>query len=283
MRAKTRLKSITDDPESLRLHTQRLTEDRKVTTVSQAASFVAEVGIARLLTNGADGFPSLFAAVCGRPFPAIPKHSHEDEEMSLAWHLKDSLIEIGVVYYSKLIAGQPTFAAVELIPSLVKLYAKSIRTLSEPAQKIHKALIKRSPQITRELKETSGLSVRKMFDDAIAELQSTMIVVPTEVRYEPTFGYVWGLAVDRFPQIKEKTKEDPVKEILRWHLRAVRIATNKDLVKRFKFPLDAVNKALKALESNGEISVVIDGALITATASADKLPIRNIAIKTGWD
>src|SRR6267154_1703373 len=154
MRAKTKLKFAADDPESLRLHTQRLTEDRKVTTVNEAASFVSEVGIARLLTNGSDGFPSLFAAVCGRPFPAIPKHSHEDEEMSMAWQLKDSLIEIGVVYYSKLIAGQPTFAAAELIPSLAKLYAKNVGTLSEPAQKIHQALSKRSPQITRELKES---------------------------------------------------------------------------------------------------------------------------------
>jgi len=283
MRAKSRLKSTADDPESLRTYTQRLTEDRKVTTVSEAASFVAEVGIARLLTNGSDGFPSLFAAVCGRPFPVIPKHSHEDEEMSLAWQLKDSLIEIGVVYYSKLIAGQPTFAAAELIPSLVKLYAKNIRSLSEPAQKIYRALMKRSPQITRELKETSGLPVRKIFDDAIAELQSAMVVVPTEVRYEPTFGYVWGLAVERFPQIREKTKGDPVKEILRWHLRAVRNATNKELVKRFKFLPDDVNKALKSIESDGEITIDNDGKLMNAAASAAKLPIRNVAIKTGWD
>jgi hypothetical protein len=282
MRAKTKLKSVTDDSESLRLHTQRLTEDRKVTNVNQAASFVAEVGIARLMTNGSDGLPSLFAAVCGRPFPAIPKHSHEDEEMSLAWQLKDSLIEIGVVYYSKLIAGQPTFAAVELIPSLVKLYAKNVRTLSEPARKIHRALLKRSPQITRELKETSGLSVRKIFDDAIAELQSAMIVVPTEVRYEPTFGYVWGLATERFPQIEEKTKGDPVKEILRWHLRAVRIATNKELVKRFKFPIDTIKQALKSIEADEEISTETEGALMKVTASVTNLPLRNVAIKTGW-
>jgi hypothetical protein len=109
-----------------------------------------------------------------------------------------------------------------------------------------------------------------------------MTVVPTEVRYEPAFGYVWGLAVERFPQIKQKTKIDPIKELLRWHLRAVRVATNKDLVKRFRFSIDNVNIALKSIESDGEISTDIQGTLITSTADASKLPVRDIAIKTGW-
>ncbi|HZS44492.1 MAG TPA: hypothetical protein VFC63_05275 [Blastocatellia bacterium] len=276
-------KTRQDDPESLRLYALRLTEDRKVTNINKAASFVAEVGVSRLLTNGSDGFPSLFAAVCGRPCPAIPKHSHKDEEMSLAWQLKDSLIEMGVVYYSKLIAGQPTFAAIELIPSLVGLYAKSAKLVSEQAQIIYKALSKRSPQTTRQLKESSGLCSRQLFDDAISELQTAMLVVPYEVQYEPSFTYIWGLAVERFPQIKEKTKSDPTKELFRYHLRAVRTADNKELVKRFRLPLDKVNKTLLSLESGGELTIENDRSILRATANPITLPVHNVKVKTGWD
>ena len=52
---------------------------------------------------------------------------------------------------------------------------------------------------------------------------------------------------------------------------------------RNRAKLDAVNKALKSIESEGEISRETEGAMITVTASATKLPIRNIAIETGWD
>src|SRR5213075_1977802 len=43
-------------------------------------------------------------------------------------------------------------------------------------------------------------SDRKPFSRAIDELQAAMLVLPTDVMYEPKFTYLWGLAEERFPE-----------------------------------------------------------------------------------
>ncbi len=53
---------------------------------------------------------------------------------------------------------------------------------------------------TADLRVDSGITDRKIFSRAIDELQSALIVVPTEVIYEPKFTYFWGLAQERFPE-----------------------------------------------------------------------------------
>ena len=46
---------------------------------------------------------------------------------------------------------------------------------------------------TADLRLESGVSDRKRFTHALAELQTAMIVVPNEVVYRPRFSYLWGL------------------------------------------------------------------------------------------
>ena len=53
---------------------------------------------------------------------------------------------------------------------------------------------------TADLREESGLKDRKAFTLALDELQAAMIVVPTEVIYQPKLTYLWGLAEERFPE-----------------------------------------------------------------------------------
>ena len=40
---------------------------------------------------------------------------------------------------------------------------------------------------------------RPVFSRALDELQAAMLVIPSEVYYEPKFTYIWTLAVGRFP------------------------------------------------------------------------------------
>jgi hypothetical protein len=40
---------------------------------------------------------------------------------------------------------------------------------------------------------------RAAFTRALDELQAAMLVIPSEVYYQPKFTYVWTLAVGRFP------------------------------------------------------------------------------------
>ena len=53
---------------------------------------------------------------------------------------------------------------------------------------------------TADLRAESGVVDRRAFTLAIDELQTTMIVVPTDVLYLPKLTYLWGLAEERFPE-----------------------------------------------------------------------------------
>jgi hypothetical protein len=73
---------------------------------------------------------------------------------------------------------------------------------------------------TADLRGDSGVSDRKIFSRAIDELQAAMIVVPTEVLYEPKFTYLWGLAEERFPEqlARKVDRQTALREIARCFL-----------------------------------------------------------------
>jgi hypothetical protein len=56
---------------------------------------------------------------------------------------------------------------------------------------------------------------RAAFNKALDELQAAMIVVPSQVFYEPKFTYTWTLAVGRFPdELRRRvTREGALREI----------------------------------------------------------------------
>src|SRR5205085_538451 len=61
---------------------------------------------------------------------------------------------------------------------------------------------------------------RRLFSLALDELQIAMIVVPTDVIYEPKFTYLWGLAQERFPQelARQISRQTALREIARCFL-----------------------------------------------------------------
>src|SRR5262249_36730107 len=71
-----------------------------------------------------------------------------------------------------------------------------------------------------DLRDASGVKDRKAFGKAIDELQAAMIVVPSEVVYQPKFSYIWTLAEGRFPeQLAQKVdRKTALREIARCFL-----------------------------------------------------------------
>jgi len=61
---------------------------------------------------------------------------------------------------------------------------------------------------------------RAAFTRALDELQAAMLVVPSEVYYQPKFTYVWTLAVGRFPdELRRRIpREIALREIARGFL-----------------------------------------------------------------
>jgi hypothetical protein len=177
---------------------------RQVETAADAERFIEQVGFAACLTDCRRPGPSLYVAVCGRRDAVMPRNVQKDEEASLTWVLKDELIARGQVYYAKLARGKAMFLAPRMIPHFHAVWgirkAEEPRRLSKKAQAVLRVLRREWEMSTADLRADAGVKDRVAFTKALDELQAAMIVVPSQVFYQPKFTYIWTLGVGRFPQ-----------------------------------------------------------------------------------
>src|SRR5688572_3064420 len=176
---------------------------RRVETAAGAERFIEETGFAAGFTDSRRPGPSLYVAVCGRRDAVLPPNVQKDPETSLTWVLKDELIQRGRVYYAKLARGKAMFIAPRMIPYFHAVWgvrrADEKQRLSKGAQAILRVLRREWEMATADLRQDSGVLDRKAFTVALDELQAAMVVVPSQVVYQPKFTYIWTLAVSRFP------------------------------------------------------------------------------------
>jgi len=176
---------------------------RQVETVAQAERFIEQVGFAAALTDSRRPGPSLYVAVCGRRDAVMPRNVQKDPEASLTWTLKDDVVRRGRVYYGKFARGKPLFLAPRMLPCFHAVWgirqSEEKTRLSAAARAILHVLRKEWEMGTADLRGDSGVTDRKAFASGMNELQAAMIMVPSEVLYQPRFTYIWTLAVGRFP------------------------------------------------------------------------------------
>jgi hypothetical protein len=197
---------------------------RQVETPFDAERFIERVGFAACMTDARRPGPSLYVAVCGRRDAVMPRNVQKDPEASHTWHLKDDLIRRGNVYYAKLAGSRAMFIAPRLVPYFHSLWGvrphEQSKRLSRPARAMLRVLRHEWEIATSDLRDESGITDRKVFNRALDELQAGMIVVPSEVYYQPRFTYIWTLAVGRFPdQLRKRVSRSiALREIARCFL-----------------------------------------------------------------
>jgi hypothetical protein len=196
---------------------------RQVDSVLDAERFIEQVGFSACLTDSRRPGPSLYVAVCGRRDAVLPRHVQKDPETSLTWALKDEIIRRGKVYYAKLPRGKAMFLAPRMIPYFHSLWgmrrSEERRRLTKNAQAVLKVLRHEWEMSSADLRLEARLKDRKAFTGAIDELQAAMIVVPSEIVYQP-FTYIWTLSVGRFPDVLRRrvTRDAALREIARCFL-----------------------------------------------------------------
>ncbi len=173
-------------------------------TAGQAERFIERVGFSACLTDSRRPGPSLYVAVCGRRDAILPRNVQKDPECSHTWFLKDEILRRGRVYYGKLPRGKTMFLAPRMIPYFNAIWGvrrrEEKKRLSKTALALLGVLRKEWEMGSADLRAESGVTDRKAFTLAVDELQAAMIVVPSDVVYEPKFTYLWGLAEERFPE-----------------------------------------------------------------------------------
>ena len=230
---------------------------RQVETALDAERFIEQVGFAACLTDARRPGPSLYVAVCGRRDAVLPRNVQKDLETSLTWVLKDEIVKRGKVYYAKFARGKTMFLAPRMIPYFHAVWgmrrSEEQRRLSRNARAILHVLRKEWEMTTADLRDESGVKDRKAFTRGLDELQAAMIVVPSEVWYQPKFTYVWTLAVGRFREALRRRvgRETALRDIARCFLAGAGMTMRGELARVTGLPRPDAGRGNRALVAEG--------------------------------
>lgn len=253
------------------------TPQRQVRTIPDALRFVNAVGFSFAFTARRSELPCLWHAACGERHPVYPEHTHSDPFIGLVWQAKDDLPAQRALYYGKAIKQRPSLISLEFLPAFCRLIA-GVRAedryiaeymaglLSPAARRIMDALSERSPQITSELKLSSGYAhpqKRAEFDRGMAELQMRMHLCKIAEFYDP-FTFLWELFDRRYAQevrdARALTAAEACTRILRHYFAIVGAAAASDIQRLFAWPAGEIAGALeRLLEEEVILPVAVEG------------------------
>lgn len=273
-----RTPELPDEIEEYRDQCWRREATRQVATALDAERFIEHTGFAACLTDSRRPGPSLYVAVCGRRDAVMPRNVQTDPEASLTWVLKDELIARGRVYYAKLSRGKALFLAPRMIEHFHAIHgvrrADEAKRLSCNARAILKVLRKEWEMATADLRNDSGVRDRKAFTAALDELQAAMLVVPSQVVYQPKFTYIWELAIGRFPDqlTKRVTRADAVREIARCFLNGAGLTIPGELARVTGLSRPEAGRGNRALVAEGFAEMLSPGTY-RISHSFDRVPV----------
>jgi hypothetical protein len=212
---------LPEEIETYRDRMWRREPETQIENALQAENFIERAGFVAAMTDARRPCPSLYVAVCGRRDAFMPRNVQKDPESSLAWRLKDEVMQRGRVYYAKLAKARTLFVAPRLVPHFNALWGVARRNereqLSENARRVLKVLRREWEMASADLRQAAGIKDRAALTRSLDELQRTLKVLPGDVLYEPWFTYVWTLAEARFaPELSVKVKrEEALREVAR--------------------------------------------------------------------
>jgi hypothetical protein len=230
---------------------------RQVETVYNAEDFIEQVGFATCMTDSRRPGASLYVAVCGRRDAVMPRNVQKDPEASLTWTLKDEMLTRGKVYYAKLARGRAMFLAPRMIPYFHAVWGmrrtEENRRLSRNARAVLKVLRKEWEMASADLRDEAGIKDRATFNRALDELQAAMIVIPSEVFYQPTFTYIWTLGAGRFGDAltRRVNRETALREIARCFLNGAGLTVPGELARVTGLSRQEAGRGNRALVAEG--------------------------------
>ncbi|MEE2790813.1 MAG: crosslink repair DNA glycosylase YcaQ family protein [Acidobacteriota bacterium] len=146
-------------------------------------------------------------------------------------------MERGNVYYAKLARGKTMFLAPRMIPHFHAVWGRqqsgTTRRLSVNARAILRALRREWELGSADLRGEAGITNRRLFNRALDELQAAMIVIPSQVVYQPRLTYIWTLGVSRFPELLSRSiaRRSALREIARCFLAGAGMTIPGDLAR----------------------------------------------------
>jgi len=256
--------------EILRDQTYHRTPTLQVRSIPEALEFVNQVGFCFAFAAKHSELPCLWHAACGEREPQYPEHTHSDPYVGLVWESKDVLPAERKIYYGKALKNRPSMISLEYFPYFYALkgrtnapdafLAEYLRgEISPDAKAVMEALSENSPQVTADLKFSSGFGhpkKRAAFDRAMAELQMKMHVVKIAEFYDP-FTFLWELVCKRFEAEVEKARSisrgKAQEEILAKYFQSRLVSNPLSIQRLFGWERGEIDRALGELTDTGTL------------------------------
>jgi hypothetical protein len=149
------------------------------------------------------------------------------------------------------------FIAPRMVPYFHAVFGirkvEEARRLSRQARAVLRVLRREWEMATSDLRDDAGIKDRKTFNRALDELQAAMLVVPSEVYYQPKFTYIWTLAVGRFPDhLRRRVDRDvALREIARCFLNGAGFTTRGELARVTGLSRTDAGRGNRALVAEG--------------------------------
>jgi hypothetical protein len=116
----------------------------------------------------------------------------------------------------------------------------------------------------------SRVKDRKAFTRGVDELQAAMLVVPSEVFYQPKFTYIWTLGIGRFPEALRRrvSRETALREIARCFLAGAGMTIPGEMARVTGLSRPEAGRGNRALVAEGYATMPASGVYHMATSPA---------------
>src|SRR3954467_8721622 len=137
---------------------------------------------------------------------------------------------------------------------------------------------------TADLRTESGIGDRAAFTRALDELQAALIVIPSEVFYQPKFTYIWTLGVGRFPDALRRrvNRDTALREIARCFLAGAGMTVPGELARVTGLSRPDAGLGNRALVAEGYATMPASGTYrlqqMPAGEGVETLSLENAAV-----
>jgi hypothetical protein len=246
-----------------RTRTFNLPPSKRLSSPTQAVTFVKKRGFVYFWPIKGIDMPSLWTAVAGDR-PVADKH---DDPGHITWGWKDGALDKKVWYYAKILRKKATMISLDIAPYFYALsenygspeedYLLTYEEgrMTQAAKQVYETLLKEGALNTLDLRKAANLSNAKdsEFNKAIEYLQSDFKILPVGVSDAGAWKYsfIYQIVPRHFPDLPEQARKigegEARAKLLELYFESVGAAQERDAVKLFGWKKDLVTRAIVRL------------------------------------
>jgi len=246
-----------------RIRTFNLPPSKRLSSQSQALTFVKQRGFVYFWTIKGIDMPSLWTAVAGNR----PVADNHDDPGHITWRWKDNALDKKIWYYAKILRKKATMISLDIAPYFYALsenygspeedYLLTYEEgrMTQASKQVYETLLNEGSMNTLDLRKAAKLSNAKdsEFNKALEYLQSDFKILPIGVSEAGAWKYsfIYEIVPRHFPDLPEQARRigegEARTKLLELYFESVGAAQERDAVKLFGWKRELITRAITGL------------------------------------